>query len=66
MKNKIEISDSSIIELSKEELQKIDGGKPAYDIGFFIRELGILLCNPGIMGQTAVISDVCLNYKPSN
>lgn len=54
-----------IKELNSEELLATDGGRFAYDAGFFLREAWIYLSNGGgVHGHIAVSVDLALNYNP--
>jgi hypothetical protein len=67
MKNKNEIFDlcPSVKEMSETDLILVTGGKFAYDIGFFIREMTICFINgAGVNGTLAVATDLSINYKP--
>lgn len=52
-------------ELNAEDLLAIDGGRLAYDIGFFLREAYIYYSNGGGLRGTAMVGvDLTLNYHP--
>jgi len=69
MKTKDDIGQNgtNLVQLNRYELQSLNGGGFAYDVGFFLRECVVCLVNgSGVNGMSAVITDVTLNYDPAN
>lgn len=52
-------------EMSTSELQEINAGGIAYDVGFFIREMVIYAKYGGGLGVIAASMDFCVYYKPA-
>lgn len=51
--------------LSEMDMRQITGGDFAYDLGFFLREVGISVINGGfVSGGIAAATDLALKYRP--
>jgi hypothetical protein len=56
-----------VIPLNSQEITKIEGGRFAYDVGFFLREAWVYASNGGGAYGTAMVgADLATNYHPKN
>ena len=67
MENKNDFFDlcPSIKEMSKTDLEFVNGGRFAYDMAFLVREFIVNAVNGGgVNGTLAVAADVSMYYRP--